>query len=79
MLYTGWHWQVLYCADSGGVGTYLTATNDVPQVVNLLRAEFTLTQFHIQYVLTEVVKDTLELTLVLVIASTINKNIIEVH
>ena len=71
MLYIGWHWPVLYCTDFGAVGTYLTTANDVPQVVNLSQTELTLTQFHIQYVLTEVAKDTSEMILVLVIASTV--------
>ena len=71
MLHTGWHWPVLQCTDLGGVGTYLATANDVPQVVNLSHAEFTLTKFCVQYVLVEAIKDTLEMTLVLVIASTI--------
>ena len=71
MLHTGWCWPVFHCADLGGVSTYLAAANDVPQVVNLPYAEFTLTQFCVQYMLTEVVKDTSEMTLMLVIADII--------
>ena len=71
MLYTGWHWPVLHCADLGGVGTYLATANDVPLVVNLSHTKFTLTQFHIQYVLMQVVKDISQMMLVLVITSTV--------
>ena len=71
MLHTGWYWPVLYYTDLGGVATYLAAVNDVSQVVNFSYTEFTLTQFCIQYVLMEVVKDTSEMTLMFVIASNI--------
>ena len=71
MLHTGWHWPILYHANFGGVSTYRATANDVPQVVNLSHAEFILTQLCIQYVLMEVVKDTSEMMLLLVIANTI--------
>ena len=71
MFHTGRHWPVLYCTDLGGVGTYLAAANYVPQVINLSHTELTLTQFCIQYVLMEAVKDTSEMMLMLIIASTV--------
>ena len=71
MLHTGWYWPVFYCTDLGGIGTYLAAANNVSRVVNLSHTEFTLTQFCIQYMLTEVVKNTSEMTLMLVITSTV--------
>ena len=71
MLHTGWHWPNFHCTDFGGVGTYLVAANDVPQVVNLSQTKFTLSQFCVQYMLIEVVKDTSEMTLVLIISSTV--------
>ena len=71
MLHTGWHWPVFYCADFGEVSMYLTTASDVPQVVNLSHTELTLTQFCVQYVLMEVVKDTVEMMHMRIIASTV--------
>ena len=71
MLHTGWYWPVLHCADLGGVSMYSATANNVAQPVKLSHTEFTLTQFCVQYVLMEAVKDTLEMTLVHIIASTI--------
>ena len=79
MLYAGWYWPVLYCINLGGFGMYLAAANDVSQIVNFSHTKFTLTQFHVQYVLTEVVKDTSEMTLMPVIASTVYYDIVKVH
>ena len=79
MLHTCWYWPAFYRTYLGRVGTYLTTTNDMSQVVNLMHAECTLTKFHIYYMFTKLVKDTSEMTLVLVIASTVYQDIVKVH
>ena len=79
MLHTCWYWPVFYRTNLGRVGTYLAAANDVAQVVNLTHAEFTLTKFRIQYMFAKMVKDTSEMTLVLIIACAVYQDIIKVH
>ena len=79
MLDTCRYGPIFYSTNLGRVGTYLAAADDVSQVVNLTHTEFTLTKFRVQYMLTKSVKDTSEMTLVLVITSTVYQDIIKVH
>ena len=79
MLYTCRYRPIFYSTNLGRVGTYLAAADDVSQVVNLTHTEFTLTKFRVQYMLTKSVKDTSEMTLVLVITSTVYQDVIKVH
>ena len=79
MLYTCWYGPIFYSTNLGRVGTYLTAANDMSQVVNLSHTEFTLTKFRVYYMLTKSVKDTSEMTLVLIIAITVYQDIVKVH
>ena len=79
MLYTCWYGPVFYRTNLGRVGTYLAAANDMSQIVNLTHPEFTLTKFRIQYMFTKTVKDTSEMMLVLIIASTVYQDIVKVH
>ena len=79
MLYTGFRWSVFSCADFGGVSAHLATANDVPYIFNLPHTQCTLTQFYVQYMLMEAVKDTSKMTLVLIIASTIYWDIVNVH
>ena len=76
MLHTCWYQPVFYRTNLGRFDTYLAASNDMSQVVNLMHAKFTLTKFHIQYMFMKMVKDTPEMMLVLVIASTVYQDII---
>ena len=79
MLHTCWYQPVFYRTNLGRFDTYLAASNDMSQVVNLTHAEFTLTKFPIQNMSTKTVKDTLEMMLMLVIACTVYQDIVKVH